>query len=66
MASTSPPPSAVTANHALGEDPSLSPLEQEVLDEYARLLGNMNTVSCAGVCLAVVVLFSSLYMEGLL
>jgi hypothetical protein len=23
---------------------TLSPLEQEVLDEYARLLGNMNTV----------------------
>lgn len=25
-------------------DESLSPLEQEVLDEYARLLGNLNTV----------------------
>ncbi|KAH7414233.1 DASH complex subunit Dad3-domain-containing protein [Phaeosphaeria sp. MPI-PUGE-AT-0046c] len=24
---------------------SLSPLEQEVLDEYARLLGNLNTMS---------------------
>jgi DASH complex subunit DAD3 len=27
-----------------GEE-SLTPLEQEVLDEYARLLGNLNTVS---------------------
>ena len=51
------PPSALT--HALdqsggsnsnqntttaGEDDALSPLEQEVLDEYARLLGNLNNV----------------------
>ncbi|KAL6706744.1 hypothetical protein ACN47E_005080 [Coniothyrium glycines] len=26
-------------------DESLTPLEQEVLDEYARLLGNLNTMS---------------------
>jgi DASH complex subunit DAD3 len=26
-------------------DESLSPLEQEVLNEYARLLGNLNNVS---------------------
>lgn len=37
-------------------DETLSPLEQEVLDEYARLLGNLNTVrlhyvSCVCVCL---------------
>ncbi|KAF1364744.1 hypothetical protein EJ07DRAFT_54533, partial [Lizonia empirigonia] len=27
------------------DDASLSPLEQEVLDEYARLLGNLNAMS---------------------
>ena len=26
------------------DEENLSPLEQEVLDEYARLLGNLNTV----------------------
>jgi hypothetical protein len=35
-----------------GSDTSetLSPLEQEVLDEYARLLGNLNDVRCAPPC----------------
>ena len=28
------------------DEESLSPLEQEVLDEYARLLGNLNDVRC--------------------
>jgi DASH complex subunit DAD3 len=28
------------------DEESLSPLEQEVLDEYARLLGNLNNVCC--------------------
>jgi DASH complex subunit DAD3 len=33
-------------------DETLSPLEQEVLDEYARLLGNLNTVClCLRLCL---------------
>ena len=32
-------PSSSTQTHA-----ELSPLEQEVLDEYARLLGNLNNV----------------------
>ena len=27
------------------EDPELTPLEQEVLDEYAKLAGNLETVS---------------------
>ena len=54
---SAPPPSALT--HALDQsggsqnntvaaaaaaDDALSPLEQEVLDEYARLLGNLNNV----------------------
>lgn len=34
------PPRSSSAN----SEESLSPLEQEVLDEYARLLENMNTV----------------------
>ncbi|PGH10111.1 DASH complex subunit DAD3 [Blastomyces parvus] len=34
-----------TTNPLLRENPLLSPLEQEVLDEYARLLGNMNKLS---------------------
>jgi DASH complex subunit DAD3 len=35
-----------TASNAAGfeDEESLSPLEQEVLDEYARLLGNLNDV----------------------
>ncbi|KAJ4987991.1 DASH complex subunit Dad3 [Stagonosporopsis vannaccii] len=38
---------ASTASHQGGfeDDESLSPLEQEVLDEYARLLGNLNDMS---------------------
>lgn len=37
---------ASTASHQGGfeDEESLSPLEQEVLDEYARLLGNLNDV----------------------
>jgi hypothetical protein len=34
-----------TASQTSDGEESLSPLEQEVLDEYARLLGNLNTVS---------------------
>ncbi|KAK2806434.1 hypothetical protein FQN50_005851 [Emmonsiellopsis sp. PD_5] len=34
-----------TTNPLLRENPLLTPLEQEVLDEYTRLLGNMNTLS---------------------
>ncbi|KAG5292027.1 DASH complex subunit DAD3 [Histoplasma ohiense] len=34
-----------TTNPLLRENPLLSPLEQEVLNEYARLLGNMNKLS---------------------
>ncbi|KAK2792759.1 hypothetical protein FQN52_002821 [Onygenales sp. PD_12] len=41
---TTPPASQTTTNPLLRENPLLTPLEQEVLDEYARLLGNMNTV----------------------
>jgi DASH complex subunit DAD3 len=37
--------SASQASGAADADPeTLSPLEQEVLDEYARLLGNLNNV----------------------
>lgn len=35
---------SVAANPLLRDDPLLSPLEQDVLDEYARLLENMNKV----------------------
>lgn len=37
---------ASTASHQPGfeDEESLTPLEQEVLDEYARLLGNLNDV----------------------
>lgn len=37
---------ASTTSHrdAFEDDESLTPLEQEVLDEYARLLGNLNNV----------------------
>jgi DASH complex subunit DAD3 len=38
------PFSTSQASHADLDSESLSPLEQEVLDEYARLLGNLNTV----------------------
>ena len=35
-------------NHATKEtDPDLSPLEQEVLDEYAKLAGNLDNVPLA-------------------
>ncbi|KAF1931035.1 uncharacterized protein M421DRAFT_418517 [Didymella exigua CBS 183.55] len=37
--------STASQGAALDDDESLSSLEQEVLDEYARLLGNMNTMS---------------------
>ncbi|KAI5289521.1 hypothetical protein KEM54_003737 [Ascosphaera aggregata] len=33
---------SLAANPLLRDDPLLSPLEQDVLDEYARLLDNMN------------------------
>lgn len=32
-------------NSSASDREALSPLEQEVLDEYARLLGNLNNVS---------------------
>lgn len=40
---------ASTTSHRDGfdDEESLSPLEQEVLDEYARLLGNLNNVRLA-------------------
>jgi hypothetical protein len=42
---TMPPDSALaTSSLTSNLDETLSPLEQEVLDEYARLLGNMNNV----------------------
>lgn len=31
--------------HASENEPELSPLEQEVLDEYAKLVGNLDNVS---------------------
>jgi len=34
----------LSASTATQSDETLSPLEQEVLDEYARLLGNLNNV----------------------
>ncbi|OAX82868.1 hypothetical protein ACJ72_02781 [Emergomyces africanus] len=40
-----PATTAAIVNPLLRENPHLSPLEQEVLDEYARLLGNMNKLS---------------------
>lgn len=46
MADTHDAP-ATTVSHRTtpaDDDDSLSPLEQEVLDEYARLLGNLNAV----------------------
>lgn len=48
MATDAPnePAFAASQNAVAPEDmETLSPLEQEVLDEYARLLENMNTVS---------------------
>jgi DASH complex subunit DAD3 len=36
--------SASQASNADLDNETLSPLEQEVLDEYARLLGNLNNV----------------------
>ncbi|KAF2636987.1 hypothetical protein P280DRAFT_433972, partial [Massarina eburnea CBS 473.64] len=36
---------ATTNPDAAEGDESLTPLEQEVLDEYARLLGNLNNMS---------------------
>ncbi|OJD16364.1 hypothetical protein AJ78_03463 [Emergomyces pasteurianus Ep9510] len=39
------PTTAAAVNPLLRENPHLSPLEQEVLDEYARLLGHMNKLS---------------------
>jgi DASH complex subunit DAD3 len=37
-------PLQTTLPAAAGENETLTPLEQEVLDEYARLLGNLNNV----------------------
>ncbi|KAF2833339.1 hypothetical protein CC86DRAFT_399967 [Ophiobolus disseminans] len=42
------PETHLSASQASTPDPSdemLSPLEQEILDEYARLLGNLNNMS---------------------
>ena len=48
---TPPPPATTTSTTEASENPLLRPanplvtnLEQEVLDEYARLLGNVNKV----------------------
>ncbi|KZM21196.1 uncharacterized protein EKO05_0001404 [Ascochyta rabiei] len=35
----------VHAGEPFGDEESLTPLEQEVLDEYARLLANMNSMA---------------------
>ena len=47
MASETPDhhPSPAQPSIADQDEESLTPLEQEVLDEYARLLGNLNTVT---------------------
>ena len=49
MASEPAPASSAEQNFGASQmsegEESLSPLEQEVLDEYARLLGNLNNVS---------------------
>ncbi|KAH7095514.1 DASH complex subunit Dad3-domain-containing protein [Paraphoma chrysanthemicola] len=48
MASETPEFSTSQTDHAQthgADDETLSPLEQEVLDEYARLLGNLNNMS---------------------
>lgn len=39
-----PPSQDLSASQTSDGEESLTPLEQEVLDEYARLLGNLNTV----------------------
>jgi hypothetical protein len=44
MASSHPQPLSPSQSE-LSDEETLSPLEQEVLDEYARLLGNLNNVS---------------------
>lgn len=36
--------SADTKRHGQEYEPELSPLEQEVLDEYAKLVGNLDNV----------------------
>ncbi|KAF2855988.1 hypothetical protein T440DRAFT_356569, partial [Plenodomus tracheiphilus IPT5] len=48
MSSDTPNPHLSTSQTSGAGDPdeeSLTPLEQEVLDEYARLLGNLNNMS---------------------
>jgi DASH complex subunit DAD3 len=48
MAGTPDFQASTTSHHGDYEDEeSLTPLEQEVLDEYARLLGNLNDVCAA-------------------
>ncbi|KAJ4296636.1 hypothetical protein N0V90_006684 [Kalmusia sp. IMI 367209] len=42
---TEQPFSVSQADHGSEDAETLSPLEQEVLDEYARLLGNLNNMS---------------------
>ncbi|KAF2120603.1 DASH complex subunit Dad3-domain-containing protein [Lophiotrema nucula] len=39
------PLSTSQTQHPDSQDETLTPLEQEVLDEYARLLGNLNNMS---------------------
>lgn len=39
--------STASQRDAFSDEESLTPLEQEVLDEYARLLGNLNNVRVA-------------------
>ena len=38
------PEAHLSASQTSEDNETLSPLEQEVLDEYARLLGNLNNV----------------------
>lgn len=41
-----PPPSTPGAGLLAPPSPELSPIEQDVLDEYERLAGNMKKVTC--------------------
>lgn len=60
MATDTPPdPLQLSTSQASPGAESLSPLEQEVLDEYARLLDNMDNVCCPLPCALFLPLFPS-------
>ena len=42
-----PNPRANPSNRSDDPEDSLTPLEQEVLDEYAKLVGNLDDVCCS-------------------